>query len=126
MSFPFGNIYTAAASIVGKQAYTYYAATGRALDDRGLWVTSYAAGVALNDSIQAVERRLYQALGLNLDRYYIMIYTDSALLVVERDTSGDQIDFNGERYQLLSDTDWRPQDGWRGILAIRQLVTGTP
>ncbi len=126
MSFRGGNLYGLAKRLVGTQDYQFFRATGRVLDDRGLWVTSFAEGVQLSDTIQAIERRLYQNLGLELDRYYIMIYTDNPLLVVERDISGDQIEFNGERYQLLSDTDWRPQDGWRGVLAVRQLVTGTP
>lgn len=126
MSFPGGNLYGLARGLVGTQAYTFFGGSGRVLDTRGLWVTSFAPGVPLRDSIQAIERKLYQSLGLELDRYYIIIYTDNPLLVVERDISGDQIEFNGERYQLLSDTDWRPQDGWRGVLAVRQLVTGTP
>ena len=89
-------------------------------------VTTYAVGVPLTDSIQAVPRTLYVALGLDLDRYYITIYTDNPLLVVERDESGDQIEFEGDRYQLLSNTDWSPIDGWQGVLAVRLNATVPP
>jgi hypothetical protein len=82
--------------------------------------------VPLSDSIQAIDRNLYEKLGLELSRYYVMIYTDNPLLVVERGTSGDQIEFNGARYDLLSDTDWTPQDGWRGVLAVRLSATVAP
>ena len=56
-----------------------------------------------------------------------MIYTDNPLvLVVERDTSGGQMEFNGARYQLLSETDWTPQDSWKGVLAVRLSDTVPP
>lgn len=120
------NLYQMASRVIEKSAYTFFSASSRTLDDRGLWVTSHASGVSLFDSIQAVSRSLYEKLGLDLSKYYVMIYTDNPLLVVERDTSGDQIEFNGDRYQLQSETDWTPQDGWRGVLAVRLDATVPP
>lgn len=120
------NLYQIAGRLIGGSDYTFFAEASRALDGRGIWVTTYAAGVPLNDSIQAVDRSLYQALGLDLSRYYINIYTDNLLLTVERDTSGDQIEFEDDRYQLLSETDWRPVDGWRDVLAVRLNATVPP
>lgn len=120
------NLYRMAASVIGKSDYIFFSATSRALDARGIWVDTFAAGVALSDSIQAIDRSLYTKLGLDLDRYYIQIYTDNPLLVVERDTSGDQIEFQSERYQLLSNTDWRPIDKWSGVLAVRLNATVSP
>jgi hypothetical protein len=38
---------------------------------------------------------------------------------IERDTSGDQIAWDGFRWQLLSKTDWRAQDGWIQVLCVR-------
>ena len=55
-----------------------------------------------------------------------MIYTDNPLLVVERDESGDQIEFEGARYQLLSNNDWKSIDGWEGVLAVRLNATVPP
>ncbi len=120
------NLYQLATRLIGKEDYTFFGAPSRTLDDRGIWVTNYAAGVALRDSIQPVKRSLYESLGLELSKYYVMIYTDNPLLVVERDTSGGQIEYAGDRYQLLSEDDWSPQDGWRGVLAIRLSATVTP
>ncbi len=120
------NLYQMATRLIGKSAYTFFAQLPRTRDARGIWVTTYAAGVPLNDSIQAVPRTLYVALGLDLSRYYVMIYTDNPLLVVERDTSGDQIEFNSERFELLSNNDWRPIDGWEGVLAVRLNATVSP
>ena len=120
------NLYQMATRLIGKSDYTYFAEASRAQDARGIWVTTFAAGVSLTDSIQAVPRTLYVALGLDLAKYYIMIYTDNPLLVVERGTSGDQIEFNSKRYQLLSETDWTFVDSWKGVLAVRLNATVTP
>jgi len=124
-SVPSMNLYKIASKLIGKSEYEYFVAS-RTLDVRGMWVTTYDTAVTLNDSIQAVPRALYSQLGLDLDKYYIMIYTDNSLVSTDRDISGDQIEFNGERYQLQSPNDWNPISGWRGVLAVRQLVTGTP
>lgn len=126
MSLPGMNLYVMATQIIAKQDYTYFAFVSRALDARGVWVVTYAAGIALRDSIQAVSRTLYETLGLDLSRYYVMIYTDNPLIVVDQGTSGDQIEFEGARYQLESETDWRPQDGHSGVLAIRLNTAVTP
>ncbi len=123
MGIPGMNLYAMARTVIGGSSYTWYAVTGRVNDASGEWITTYAAGIGLVDSIQAIDRSLYEKLGLELSKYYIMIYTDNPLLVVERDSSGDQIEFNGERFQLLSNTDWKPQDGWEGVLAVRQTPT---
>lgn len=119
MSLPGINVYALATRLIGKQDYIYYKQLTRDLDDRGIYISTYAAGVPLKDSIQPVKRILYSQMGLDRDRYYIFIYTESPLLVVERGTSGDQIEFNGARFELQSNTDWIPQDHWEGVLAVR-------
>ncbi len=126
MTIPGFNLYAMATRLIGKEEYTHFAEAARTTDDRGIQTTTFAAGVTLFDSIQPVPRTLYESLGLDLSRYYVMIYTDNPLLVVERGTGGDQIEYQSERYQLLSNTDWRPQDGWRGVLAIRLNATVSP
>ncbi len=119
MPIPGANIYNQATQIISKSTYTYYAFLGRVIDDRGIQVSNYAPGVALADSIQAVSRSLYEDLGLDWQKVYINIFTNNALMVLDRDVSGDQIEFNTARYELLSSTDWNPQDGWRQVLAVR-------
>jgi len=118
MSVPGSNLYKTATQIISKSNYTLFNDVSRTLDARGIWVTSYGAGIPLRDSIQAIPRSIYAQIGLDFDKYYIMIYTDNPLLVVERGTSGDQIVFNNSRFQLLDNTDWVPMDGWSGVVAV--------
>lgn len=51
-------------------------------------------------------------------------WTQSGTLVkemkdIQRDTSGDQIGWDGGRWQFLSKNDWRAQDGWIQMLCVR-------
>jgi hypothetical protein len=108
-----------ATKIIGKNDYILFQYNGRQLDDRGLYVSEFSDPINLKDSIQAVPRNLYAEFGLDWNKYYIQIYTDNPLMVVERENSGDQIEFNGSRYQLLDNNDWNPIDGWQGVLAVR-------
>ncbi len=123
---PGGNLYAMATRLIGKSSYTYFAATGQVTDDRGFRNTTYAAGTSLADSIQPIPRELYESMGLDLDRYYLMVYTDNDLLVLDRGRGADQIEYQSDRYELLSDNDWMPQDGWRGVLAVRLNATVSP
>jgi len=104
--------------LVGGSIYTYFQNTGTTTNARGLRVTTFAAGVDRNDSVQPVPVELYEKLGLDLSRRYIVIYTSSTLTPVSRDGGGDEIGFEGNRYQIQSDTDWSPIDGWKGTLAV--------
>ncbi len=126
MVFPGGNLYAMATRLIGKSSYTYFAFVSRVLDDRGVWNSTYAAGTSLADSIQPIPRELYESMGLDLDRYYLMVHTDNDLLVLDRGRGADQIEYQSDRYELLSDNDWMPQDGWRGVLAVRLNATIPP
>ncbi len=126
MNIPGVNVYALASQLIGKKAFIYFEFDTTTTDARGLDVTTYKTGVPLTDNIQPVPRRLYQQLGLDLDKYYIMIYTDNPLRVVERGTPGDQLEFNSQRFQLLDNTDWKPQDGWQGVMAVRLNTRVTP
>lgn len=116
---PGSNLYRQATQVIARQTYEYYKFIGSTTDSRGRATSNYDPAVLLADSIQAVKRNLYEDMGLDFERDYVKIYTDSDLFGIERDYSGDQIAYRGQRFQLLSDTDWRFQDGWRSILAVR-------
>lgn len=119
-SVPGLNLYKLATKVIKPQAFTWFEFDSRTEDSRGFDITAYKDGVPKTASIQAVPRNLFQSIGLDFQKYYVMLYTDDPdLNVVDRDTSGDQIEFNGQCYQLLSNTDWNPQDNWEGVLAVR-------
>jgi hypothetical protein len=122
MPVPGSNILNTAMRAIAKQSFTYYAFLSRTPNQIGQDVTKYDSPMTMQGSVQPVPRTLYQAYGLDFQRYYLNFYVSKSVLDVSRDISGDQIAFNGRRFQCMSKTDWFGQDGWVAVLAIEVLV----
>jgi len=115
---PGSNLLNMAMTVIAKQTITYYKMTDRLLNNIGQNVTVYAPAVFITGSFQPVPRSLYEALGLDLQKSYFTFYTSNNVQDVARNVSGDQIAFQGKRYQCESNNDWFGEDGWKGILCV--------
>jgi len=118
MIVPGSNLLQAALSVIASQTVTYFAASGRTLNAVGQYVTTFATSVSLVGSFQPVPRALYQTYGLDLSKTYYTFYSSTNIQDVNRDVSGDQLEFNGKRFQCLASNDWFAIDGWTGILCV--------
>ena len=116
MTVPGSNLLLQALTVINPQYITYYEVTGRTVNSIGQYTTTYAAGVQIRGSFQAVPKNLYQAYGLDLQKSYYTFYSLNNLIDLIRDTSNDQIAYDGKRYQCESANDWFAQDGWKGVL----------
>lgn len=121
---PGSNVLNMAFSIIAKQSVIYYRFIGRTLNDVGQDVATYEPGSLLKGSFQPVQRNLYEALGLDLQKEYYWFYVSKALMDVSRNVSGDQLAFQGNRFQCESSTDWFAMDGWLAILCVRIGLDG--
>lgn len=118
MSLLRSNLLRAASRIIPGQSIGYRAFTGNTKNAALIEVPSYAAAVPLAANVQAVPRTMYEALGLDLQRNYIIVYASKDLRDVKRDGASDQIDYAGRLYDVESNTDWFSQNGWRGALCV--------
>jgi hypothetical protein len=116
MTTPGSNLLKQALTVINPQFITYYKAASRTVNTIGQYVTTYASGLLVRGSFQAVPRRLYMAYGLDLQKSYYTFYTLNDMIDVVRDVSNDQLVYNGLRYQVESNNDWFAQDGWKGVL----------
>jgi hypothetical protein len=115
---PGSNLLNMALTVIAKQSALYYEATDRRLNTVGQYVTTYATAITLYGSMQPVPRVLYQAYGLDFQKNYYNFYTSNNVIDIERDVSGDQVVFNNETFQCVSNDDWYVIDGWKGILLV--------
>lgn len=115
---PGSNLLNIALTAIARQTVSYYQTMGRALNNVGQDVTTYALPVNIVGSIQPVPRTLYQQYGLDLQKSYYTFYTSNNVIDVGRNVSGDQIIFNSQRFQCESDNDWYALDGWKGVLCV--------
>ncbi len=116
---PGANVLSLALSVIGKQCIKYYRFIGRETNEIGIDINHYAPPETLYASVQAVDRNMYPYLGLDFQKRYIRVYACAQLQDLARDRSSDQIEFNKQRYQLLSDADWYYIDGWDGALCVQ-------
>lgn len=116
---PGSNLLGQALTLIGSQAVTFYACTGRAVRTTGRDVSTFAAGETVPlGSVQAVPRERYQARGLDYSKSYVTWFTPRAVRGVERDRGADEFAWNGRRYAVESVTPWAAQDGWSEVLGI--------
>lgn len=115
---PGSDLLDLALTVIASQTISYYKALDRTTNDVGQDVTEYATPVTLSGSMQPVPRRLYDAYGLDLNRTYYTFYTSNNVIDIHRDSSGDQLIYVNQRYQVESNDDWYFADGWKGVLCV--------
>lgn len=113
---PGSNLLNLALSVIDSQTLEYHAFAGRQTNAAGYDVAEYAEPVPVVGSFQPVPRTQYANLGLDYQKTYWNFYVSADLLDVSRDVSGDQLVFDGLRYQCESITPWRSIDGWNAVL----------
>lgn len=119
---PGENLLLDALDIIGSQQPMFYkAVTPRAAPNAaGYYEPAFEAGVLVPlGSIQPIPRSKYEIQGLEASKKYVMWYVPQNVVALERDTSGDQFEYAGERYQTESVDDWFQQDGWLAVLAVK-------
>jgi len=115
---PGSNLLSVAMRVISPQAMQWRAFTGRTKNVRASYVDGYAPAVDVFGSAQPVARVLYQQLGLDLSKNYWTLWVQPDIRVLDRDTTGDLVLYDGRTLKCESDTNWRAADGWRKILAI--------
>lgn len=113
------NLMKMASTVIPLQTMTYTPYDSRTINDVGLEVTTYGTTQTLKASIQAVSRTTYEALGLDFQKKYVSVFIEKNLIDLDRGVSGDKFTYNGETYQVESETDWVSVDGWTSLLAVR-------
>lgn len=113
------NLLNMAMSVVGKQQFTYYKNISRYGNDIGVLQATYTAGKTLSGQIQAAPRNLFELYGLDFQKTLLVFYVSHDIIDVQRDVSGDQIEYMGDKYQCLSETDWHKINGWTSVVAVK-------
>lgn len=119
MAVPGSNLLNRAFKLIAKQTFTYYAFVSRAVNSVGYQNATYADPETLKGSVQPVPNRLYEFMGLDLQKNYYNIYVSNNVIDIKRDVSGDYVIYNSKKLQCESITAWFEADGWNQILAVQ-------
>lgn len=120
----FGNLLKMASSVIPQQSVQWVRFLSRTQDDRGRWVNTYAAPQTIRGSWQAVDDRTVKELGFDTSKQYCMLYTSHPVSDVNRGEAPDRIMYNGQTYDVVGETDWFQQDGWKSVYCV--LVKDEP
>lgn len=118
MIVPGANLLSLAARVLQMQTLGHRAFVSRSVGASGDFVSTFAASVDIQGSMQAVDRKLYQELGLNLAKNYNILYTSASVRPTDRDREGDLLTFAGRTWQAESDMSWADTDGFRKLLCV--------
>lgn len=116
---PGSNILKLAQRVQRKQSFALRKWSGRSTNAAGLIVNTYERDRTFRESIQAVPRGNYQSMGLDFNKVYISIYSTVSIDELRRATSNDRVIFQGETYEVSSETDWSGIDGWVSVMCVR-------
>lgn len=116
---PGSNLLSQALSMIASQTVRLYTYNGRATNVAGKNETVYLpAIVSTVGSVQAVPANRYEQLGLDRKASHVTWFVPANVRGVNRGRNGDQFGYNGQRYNIISETPWLAQDGWVEIVGI--------
>lgn len=93
--------------------------TGSTDNAAGYTVPAYADPVRIVGNVQPLDRKLYQALGLDFAKDYVTLYTSADVQCTGRDRAGDRFTWEGDTYLCESGEHWHMQAGWVAITAVK-------
>lgn len=114
-----GNLLMLALGAVGAQPVQWAKFLDRTTNAAGQREPRYADPVTIQGNLQPMAKRLYQSLGLDWTKTYVVFYTPEDVISVDRDGCGDKLLHLGSVYVCESSTDWQMQDGWVQITAVK-------
>lgn len=119
MKVPGSNVLRLAMGPIARQALLHRAFLSRTSNAAGDWESNYAPAVRIVGSLQPIDLKLYQQLGLDMSKTYANLYTSANVRSTDRDRSGDLLQSCGVWWQAESEQDWRAVDGWRKTLCVK-------
>ena len=118
-----GNLYKIASSAIGgalgKEVIFYKKFIGNVTGKGFVVVPSYEDPIQINGSFQVVSSSLYAQRGLDINKHYRILYTDTEITEIDTNTSSDRILYGDDTYQVLDKEDWYRYNGWSGVLCVR-------
>lgn len=120
MIVPGSNLLVQALNLIASQPVKYFRNTGRTANGAGLLEATFdAVKVVRMCSVQPMPKAMISFLGLDMDTDYVTWFVPQNVIDLERDFSGDEIEWNKARYKCHLKTDWLGQDGWVSVVCVK-------
>lgn len=109
----------AATSILGcNKTFQFYKYQGTAVDPMGRDVPQYAAPKPVTGSVQAVSNKMYEQLGLDLEKNYKIIYSPELIQSIAEEIQPDRLVYNNRTFEVVENKNWYETNGYTRVLAV--------
>lgn len=115
---PGANLLGQALRVIKPQTMQLRRFLSREENSVGDTVSLFGAPEDFRGSMQPVERKLYQLLGLNFSKNYQTLYVFGNIQPTARDRDGDIVLFDGKTFQCESERNWSAVGEYRKILCV--------
>lgn len=94
---------------------------GQQENDYGKTINAYSAPESLyGASVQPLSFRDIQQFGLTTGREYITVWIQTGANSAYRGAAADVILWNAAEWEIIQPTNWKVQDGWTQLVAVKQ------
>ena len=102
-----------ATAILGcNKTFLYYDYDGTTTNEIGNEVLTYTAPVTYTGSIQPVSNKMYEQLGLELQKNYKVVFCPQLLhSIAEKEVTG-KIEYDGGTYDIIENKNWWASNGY--------------
>ena len=88
------------------------------IDDMGRDVPVFADPVLMTGSIQAVPNKMYEQMGLQLDKNYKTVFSLALIQSIAENIQPDRIVYNGLTFEVVENKNWYETNGYTKILVV--------
>lgn len=109
----------AATDLLGcNKTFQFLKYKGTAIDLMGRDVPEFEDPVTLTGSIQPVSNKMYEQLGLDLNKNYKVVYSPALMQSIAENLQPDRIVFENRTYEITENKDWYSSNGWTKVIAV--------
>jgi hypothetical protein len=115
-----GRILSMAMRLTGSQQVGYVKFLSRQKNpETGYMVSIYANLVFITAQVQGIDAAAKQYLGLDIQKEYIRVYSETPINELARDSEADRLIWGGGTYEVLSNNGWSKPQGFNGVMAVQ-------
>lgn len=119
MITPGSNLLAQAMTLLTSQTVGLMRFNGRETQPNGDVIPTFCKAVPRKGSFQAVPKDYAVRMGLDQNKEYGLWYDPKGeARALDKGRGSDRLAYGGFIWEAVSDTNWVPPDGWRGLLFV--------
>lgn len=98
--------------------FLFYKWIESTVDLMGRDVPKFAPPILATGSIQAVSNKMYEQLGLDLNKNYKIVFSPTLIQSIAEEIQPDRILYDGRTYEVVENKDWYETNGYTKVLMV--------